>query len=705
MRQMAIVGLSFVTLLTQCTMSETTPQGEPKAKEIPYEMTIHGDTRVDEFYWLRDRENPEVIEYLNAENSYREKIMIGTEALQEHLYHEMVGRIKKDDSSVPYELDGYFYYTRYEGDLEYPLYCRKLGSLEAEEEIMLNVNELAEGHDYYQVSGLSMHPSNQKISFGVDTVSRRIYTIYTKDLITGAIEQVTENECTGGSTWSADGNHLFYTVKDAETLRSDKIKRWDALTGVHEVIFEENDETFSTFVYKTRSKEFIIIGSGSTMSDEYRFIPANDPLAEFQIIQPRERGLEYGVSHFGEHFYIRTNADGATNFKLIKAPVASPSKANWEDVIAHREEVYLESMELFSDYLVLEERSNGLTQLRIQPWGGDAYYLPFEEEVYTAYLGNNPSFDQAHLRYGYTSLTTPGSVIDYDFSTGKKTVQKQQEVVGGYDASEYETKRLWATAADGTKVPVSLVYKKSMLRENGPNPTLLYGYGSYGITIDPSFSTVRLSLLDRGFVYAIAHIRGSQYMGRPWYENGKMFDKKNTFTDFINCAEALIEGGYATPETLMAMGGSAGGLLMGAVVNERPDLFRGVIAAVPFVDVVTTMLDETIPLTTGEFDEWGNPKNEDSYHYMKSYSPYDNVKAQDYPAMLITTGLHDSQVQYWEPAKWIARLRKTRTNPEQPLLMYCNMETGHGGASGRFAALKETAMEYAFFLDLMGIKS
>ena len=705
MRQMAIVGLSFVTLLTQCTMSETTPQGEPKAKEIPYEMTIHGDTRVDEFYWLRDRENPEVIEYLNAENSYREKIMIGTEALQEHLYHEMVGRIKKDDSSVPYELDGYFYYTRYEGDLEYPLYCRKLGSLEAEEEIMLNVNELAEGHDYYQVSGLSMHPSNQKISFGVDTVSRRIYTIYTKDLITGAIDQVTENECTGGSTWSADGNHLFYTVKDAETLRSDKIKRWDALTGVHEVIFEESDETFSTFVYKTRSKEFIIIGSGSTMSDEYRFIPANDPLAEFQIIQPRERGLEYGVSHFGEHFYIRTNADGATNFKLIKAPVASPSKANWEDVIAHREEVYLESMELFLDYLVLEERSNGLTQLRIQPWGGDAYYLPFEEEVYTAYLGNNPSFDQAHLRYGYTSLTTPGSVIDYDFSTGKKTVQKQQEVVGGYDASEYETKRLWATAADGTKVPVSLVYKKSMLRENGPNPTLLYGYGSYGITIDPSFSTVRLSLLDRGFVYAIAHIRGSQYMGRPWYENGKMFDKKNTFTDFINCAEALIEEGYATPETLMAMGGSAGGLLMGAVVNERPDLFRGVIAAVPFVDVVTTMLDETIPLTTGEFDEWGNPKNEDSYHYMKSYSPYDNVKAQDYPAMLITTGLHDSQVQYWEPAKWIARLRKTRTNPEQPLLMYCNMETGHGGASGRFAALKETAMEYAFFLDLMGIKS
>jgi len=705
MRQKAILGLSFVTFLTQCTMTDTVSSGEPRAKEIPHEMTEHGDTRVDEFYWLRERDNPDVIEYLNAENAYREKIMAGTEDLQSRLYDEMVGRIKKDDSSVPYELDGYFYYTRYEGALEYPLYCRKKGSLAAEEEIMLNVNELAEGHEYYQVSGLSMHPSNQKISFGVDTVSRRVYTIYTKDLLTGAIDVVTENECTGGSTWSADGNFLFYTVKDLETLRSNKIKRWDAQTRTHELIFEEKDETFSTFVYKTKSKQYIVIGSGSTMSDEYRFIPADDPLAEFQIIHPRERGLEYGVSHFGEYFYIRTNADGATNFKLVKAPVSSPSKSNWEDVIAHRDEVYFESMELFSNFLVLEERSNGLSHLRIQPWGGEAYYLPFEEEVYTAYLGNNPSFDQGHLRYGYTSLTTPGSVVDYDFTSGEKTIQKQQEVVGGYDASAYETKRLWATANDGTKVPISIVYKKSMLRENGPNPTLLYGYGSYGITIDPSFSSVRLSLLDRGFVYAIAHIRGSQYLGRPWYEDGKMFEKKNTFSDFINCAEALIGEGYATPETLMAMGGSAGGLLIGAVVNERPELFRGVIAAVPFVDVVTTMLDETIPLTTGEFDEWGNPKNEDSYHYMKSYSPYDNVKAQDYPAMLITTGLHDSQVQYWEPAKWMARLRKTRTNPEEPLLMYCNMDTGHGGASGRFAALKETAMEYAFFLDLMGIRS
>ena len=705
MQQKVILGLSFVALMTQCTMNETPNTGEPIAKEAAHEMTIHGDTRNDEYYWMRDRENPEVIDYLNSENAYREQIMKGTEKLQERLYEEIVGRIKKDDSSVPYLLDGYYYYTRFEGEKEYPLYCRKKGSLEAEEEVMLDVNELAAGHSYYQIAGLSIHPNNQKIAFGVDTVSRRIYTIYTKDLVTGAIDIVTENECTGGSTWSADGNYLFYTVKDLETLRSNKIKRWDAQSGTHELIFEEEDETFTCFVYKSKSRKYLMIGSSSTMADEHRFLAADNPTGKFQVIQPRERGFEYSTSHFGDHFYIRTNADEATNFKLMKAPVEAPSKENWTDVLPHDENVLFTDMELFEDYLVTEERSNGLVRIRIQPWGGEAYYLPFEEETYTAYVGNNPSFDQKHLRYGYTSLTTPGSVIDYDFATGEKTIRKEQEVLGGYDKSKYETKRIWATADDGKKVAMSIVYRKDLIREDGPNPTLLYGYGSYGYTIDPSFSTVRLSLLDRGFVYAIAHIRGSQYMGRPWYEDGKMFNKINTFTDFIACGDALVEQGYATSETLMAMGGSAGGLLMGAVVNMRPDLFRGVIAAVPFVDVVTTMLDESIPLTTGEFDEWGNPKNKDSYDYMLSYSPYDQVKAQDYPALLITTGLHDSQVQYWEPAKWIARIRKMRTNKDEVLLMYCNMETGHGGASGRFEALKETAMEYAFFLDLMGIKS
>ena len=705
MRQKVIIGLSFVAFMTQCTMKETPNTGEPIAKEVAHEMTIHGDTRNDEYYWMRDRDNPEVIDYLNAENAYREKIMKGTENLQDRLYDEIVGRIKKDDSSVPYLLDGYYYYTRFEGDKEYPLYCRKKGSLEAEEEVMLNVNDMAEGHAYYQVAGLSIHPNKQKIAFGEDTVSRRIYTIYTKDLITGEITQVTEGECTGGSTWSADGNYLFYTVKDLETLRSNTIKRWSAVDNSTKTIFVEEDETFSCFVYKSRSRKYLMIGSSSTMSDEHRFLAADNPTGEFSIIQPRERGLEYSTSHFGDDFYIRTNADGATNFKLMKAPVEAPSKENWTDVLPHDENVLFSDMELFEDYLVTEERSNGLVRIRIQPWGGEAYYLPFEEETYTAYVGNNPSFNQKHLRYGYTSLTTPGSVIDYDFATGEKTVRKEQEVLGGYDKSKYETKRIWATADDGKKVAMSIVYRKDLIREDGPNPTLLYGYGSYGYTIDPSFSTVRLSLLDRGFVYAIAHIRGSQYMGRPWYEDGKMFNKINTFTDFIACGDALVEQGYATPKTLMAMGGSAGGLLMGAVVNMRPDLFRGVIAAVPFVDVVTTMLDESIPLTTGEFDEWGNPKNKDSYEYMLSYSPYDQVKAQDYPALLITTGLHDSQVQYWEPAKWMARLRKMRTNKDEVLLMYCNMETGHGGASGRFEALKETAMEYAFFLDLMGIKS
>ena len=705
MQQKVILGLSFVVLMTQCTMNETPNTGEPIAKEVAHEMTIHSDTRNDEYYWMRDRENPEVIDYLNQENAYREQIMKGTEKLQGRLYEEIVGRIKKDDSSVPYLLDGYYYYTRYEGDKEYPLYCRKKGSLTAPEEVMLNVNEMAEGHAYYQVSGISIHPNNRKIAFGVDTISRRIYTLYTKDLITGAIDIVSENECSGGSTWSADGNYLFYTIKDLETLRNSVIKRWSVENNVTDIIYKESDETFTCFVYKSKSREYLMIGASSTMSDEIRYLAADNPTGEFKVIQPRERGLEYSTSHFGDSFYIRTNKDGATNFKLMKTPVDAPSKENWVDVLPHDENVLFSDMELFEDYLVTEERSNGLVRIRIQPWGKDAYYLPFEEETYTAYVGNNPSFDQKHLRYGYTSLTTPGSVIDYDFATGEKVIRKEQEVLGGYDKAKYETKRIWATAKDGEKVAMSLVYRKDLIREDGPNPTLLYGYGSYGYTIDPSFSTVRLSMLDRGFVYAIAHIRGSQYLGRPWYEDGKMFNKVNTFTDFIACGDALVEQGYASTETLMAMGGSAGGLLMGAVVNMRPDLFRGVIAAVPFVDVVTTMLDESIPLTTGEFDEWGNPKNKDSYEYMLSYSPYDQVKAQDYPALLITTGLHDSQVQYWEPAKWIARLRKMRTNKDQVLLMYCNMDTGHGGASGRFEALKETAMEYAFFLDLMGIKS
>lgn len=688
-----------------CQNQQTSMLKEPDAKQVPVELEKHGDVRVDNYYWLNQRDSPEVIDYLNEENAYREEVMKETEGLQKKLYEEMVGRIKQDDSSVPYELDGFFYYTRYQEGDQYPLYCRKKGSLDAEEEIMLNVNELAEGYSYYQVSGISVRPDSKMIAFGVDTVSRRIYTIHFKDLETGEILKESVPNTSGSSTWAEDNKTVFYCSKDRQTLRQDRVHKHRLGTdyGLDEEVYYESDDTFTTYVYKTKSKKYIVIGSASTMTNEYRYIPSGQPDAEFEIVQPRVRGLEYGVAHFGDHWYIRTNHNGATNFKLVKAPIGNSGTDQWTDVIPHREEVLLENIEIFSDYLVLDERNNGLNQLRIMTWdGSDDHYMQFEEETYTSWIGNNPQFDTKTLRFGYSSLTTPSSVMEYDMDTRERTVLKEQEVVGGYDKTLYQSERVWATADDGTQVPVSLVYRKDLKSDKG-NPLLLYGYGSYGYTIDPSFSSTRLSLLDRGFIFAIAHVRGGQYLGRPWYEDGKLLNKRNTFTDFIACGDHLVENGYTRSSEMYAMGGSAGGLLMGAVVNLRPDLFNGVIAAVPFVDVMTTMLDETIPLTTGEYDEWGNPNEKEYYDYMLSYSPYDQVKEQDYPAMLITTGLHDSQVQYWEPAKWIAKLRDMRTNPERPLLMYCNMDTGHGGASGRFEAYKETAMEYAFFLDLQGL--
>lgn len=679
---------------------------EPDVKQIPTQLEKHGDVRVDEYYWLNNREDKEVIAYLESENAYRENIMKGTEDLQKTLYDEMVGRIKQDDSSVPYLMDGYYYYSRYEEGSQYPLYCRKKESLEAPEEIMLNVNELAEGHSYYQVSGISVRPDSKMIAFGVDTLSRRIYTIHFKDLETGEILEEHIPNTSGSSTWAEDNKTLFYASKDMQTLRQDRIHKHVLGTdaGVDAEVYYEADDTYVTYVYKTRSKKYIVIGSGSTLSNEFRTIPADQPDAEFEVFQERIRGLEYGIAHFEGHWYIRTNHNKAINFKLMRTPVGQTGVDNWVDVIPHREDVLLEGIEIFQDYLVTDERQNGLNRIHIMPWDESAedYYLPFEEETYTAYVGNNPSFDSKWLRYGYSSLTTPSSVLEFNMDTRENKLLKEQEVVGGYNKEEYKAERVWATAEDGTKVPVSLVYRVDMKRESG-NPLLLYGYGSYGYTIDPSFSASRLSLLDRGFVFAIAHVRGGQYLGRQWYEDGKLLKKRNTFTDFIACGQFLVDEGYTSPQEQYAMGGSAGGLLMGAVVNMRPDLFNGVIAAVPFVDVVTTMLDESIPLTTGEYDEWGNPNDKEYYDYMLSYSPYDQVSAQDYPAMLITTGLHDSQVQYWEPAKWIAKLRDLRTNPERPLLMHCNMETGHSGASGRFEAYVEIAMEYAFFLDLQGI--
>ena len=675
----------------------------PVAAKKPKELTIHGHTRTDDYYWLRERENPEVIAYLEAENAYREEMMKGSAKFQKELFKEIVGRIKQTDESVPYMDNGYFYYVRYEEGKEYPIYCRKKGSLEAGEEIMANVNEMAEGYAYYDVAGISVSPDNRYAVIGIDTVSRRKYTLVIKDLATGTMLDDVIPLTTGGASWANDSKTIFYSRKDDETLRSKAICRHVMGTGVAEdvVVFDETDETFVTFVYKSKSKEYMIIGSGSTLTTEYRVLQADNPAGEFSIIQPRERGLEYSISHFGGHFYIITNLD-ATNFRLMKTPVDRTGKDHWEEVIAHREEVFLEQIEIFRDHLVVAERKEGLNHLRVIRWDdGSEHYVEMGEEVYTAWISTNLDFDSKVLRFGYSSLTTPVSTFDYQLESREKTLLKQQEVVGDFDRANYESRRLHAVADDGTKIPMSIVYRKG-LEMDGNNPTLLYGYGSYGLNEDPSFSSARLSLLDRGFVFALAHVRGSQINGRPWYEDGKLLKKMNTFTDFNDCAEFLIREQYTSSDQLFAQGGSAGGLLMGAIINLQPELYRGVIAQVPYVDAVTTMLDDEIPLTTGEYDEWGDPNEEEYYWYMLSYSPYDQVEAKAYPNLLVTTGLHDSQVQFWEPAKWVAKLRDLKTD-DNLLLMYCNMDTGHGGASGRFEQYKETAMEYVFLLNLAGI--
>jgi oligopeptidase B len=699
---LACPGLLTVISLQSC--NRTDQMEPPIAEKRPVELTMHGDTRVDPYYWLRERDNPEVIAYLEAENAYREAVMKPSAHLQEKLFQEMVGRIKQEDESVPYRDNGYYYYTRYEEGREYPIYCRKKGSLDAAEEIMANVNEMAEGHEYYQVAGISVSPDNRYAAMGIDTVSRRKYTIYIRDLETGEMLSDEIPVTTGRASWANDSKTLFYTKKDDETLRSSAIFRHKLGTDTSGdvPVYEETDETFSTYVTKSKSKKYMIIGNSSTLTSEYRVLPADTPEGEFSVIQPRERGLEYSVQHFGDHFYILTNLD-AVNFRLMKTPVDRTGKEYWQEVIGHREDVFLEGIEIFRDYLVVEERKEGLNQLRVIRWDdGSAHYVDMGEEVYTAGISVNPEFDTELLRYSYSSLTTPVSTFDYHMGTREKTLLKQQEVLGDFDPANYQARRLYATAGDGKKIPMSVVYRKG-LELNGKNPTLLYGYGSYGITMDPGFNSSRLSLLDRGFVFAMAHVRGSQVYGRPWYEDGKLLHKMNTFTDFNDCAEYLIDAKYTGPEHLYAMGGSAGGLLIGAVINLRPELYKGVIAAVPFVDMVTTMLDEDIPLTTGEYDEWGNPNEEQYYRYMLGYSPYDNVEAEAYPNILVTTGLHDSQVQYWEPAKWVAKLRDMKTD-HNLLLLYCNMDTGHGGASGRFERYRETAMEYTFLLKLAGIR-
>lgn len=679
---------------------------QPVAKIIPHTLEKHGHVRTDNYYWLNERENPEVIDYLNQENEYYRQSTAHTKEFQKDLFEEMKARIKEDDESVPYFYNGYFYITRFEKGKDYPIHSRKKGSLDAKEEILFDCNELAKGHAYFNLAGLSISEDNTMAAFGIDTVSRRQYTIQVKDLVSGEILPAKLENTTGGSTWASDNKTLFYSRKDQVTLRADKIYKHKIGTAAakDKLVYFEKDDTFDVAVYKSKSKKYLIINSSSTMTTEYQTLLSATPDAKFKVFQKRTRGLEYSISHYGDAFYILTNKDKATNFKLMTTHESATTKDNWVDMIPHNEEILLEDIDIFRDYLVVTERFNGLNRILIKPWnGGRDYFLPFESETYMAYTTTNLDFDTEILRYSYQSLATPASVIDFNMKTKEKTVLKEQEVLGGqFDKNNYTEERIWATAQDGTKVPVSMVYRKG-IKKDGKNPLLLYAYGSYGVTMDCHFSSVRLSLLDRGFIYAIAHIRGGEDLGREWYENGKLLKKKNTFTDFIDCSQFVIDEKYTATAHLYAEGGSAGGLLMGAIINLAPSLYNGVIAQVPFVDVVTTMLDDTIPLTTGEYDEWGNPNVKKYYKYMLSYSPYDNVVAQAYPNLYISTGLHDSQVQYWEPAKWVAKLRILKTNNNQ-LYLDTNMDAGHGGASGRFEAIKEIAKEFSFLLDLEGIK-
>lgn len=674
----------------------------PKAKKKHKNLEKHGDVRIDPYYWMNEREDLAVLDYLKAENKYCDFVMKDTEDFQELLFEEMKARYKKDDESLPYFFNGYWYIVRFEDKKEYPIFCRKKESLENPEEIMMDVNILADGHEFFEVGSMSVSPNNKIASFSTDDLGRRIYAINFKNLESGEILQDQIPNTTGKAVWANDNRHIFYTRKD-KNLRAFQVFMHQLGTDSSQdiLVFHEKDDTFDVNVFKTKSLEYIFIASSSTVSDEHRFIPADNVLAEWKIIQPRTENLEYSVEHYEDEFYIITNADSSTNFKLVKTKVENCGIENWKDLIPARKEVLLEGFEIFRNFLVLEEREKGLLQIRIiENKSGKEHYLEFTDPTYTAYIGLNLEFDTELLRYGYTSLTVPSSTFEYNMKDRSTKLMKQQEVLGGkFFHQNYISERMWANSRDGeSKIPVSLVYHKNT-KKSANTPLLLYGYGSYGHTVDASFSNVRLSLLDRGFIYAIAHIRGGEYLGRDWYEEGKMLFKKNTFFDFIDAAKFLISENCTSSKHLYAMGGSAGGLLVGAVINYEPELFNGIVAQVPFVDVVTTMLDETIPLTTGEYDEWGNPENLEYYSYMKSYSPYDNVEAKNYPNILITTGLHDSQVQYWEPAKWTAKLRDLKTD-SNILIFKTDMSSGHGGASGRFESLKEDALEFAFLLKL-----
>ena len=686
----------------------TKAQDAPSAEKHPYKLKKFRDVRIDDYYWLNDYwldgpRKQEVLDYLTAENDYASRVLSPTQKLQDELYHEFLGRIKQTDESVPYFKNGYWYVTKTEEGKEYPIIIRRKGKVDAKDEILLDVNQMADGFDYYQLGMYAISPDNKLMAYGVDTLSRRLYTIYFKDLTTGKVLKESISNTTGNLEWAQDSKTVFYGTKDTGTLRDDKIWRYQlGKKNSKTLIYEEKDETYEVSIEKTKSERFIQIVSESTLSSETRYIHSDKPFEAFKIFLPREKNHLYTVTDYGGNFYILTNWK-ANNFRLMKSEIdKSHAKKNWKEVIPNRENVLLDDVDIFSKYLVLTEESDANAHIRVIPWTQPQleYYIPFNADAYVAGLGYNPEFNTDSIHIYYQSMITPSTQYLFDMNTKERTVLKKQDVLGGYDESQYETKRLWAKAQDGTLIPISVVYKKGFPKD-GKQPLLLYGYGAYGITMDAGFSISRISLLDRGFAYAIAHVRGGEEMGRQWYEHGKMFEKINTFTDFIDCAQYLIDEGFTSPNHLYANGGSAGGLLMGAIVNMRPDLWHGVVSDVPFVDVLTTMLDVSIPLTTGEYDEWGNPNKKKSYFYIKSYSPYDNIKAQDYPNLMINTGLHDSQVQYFEPAKYVAKLRDLKTD-NHILIMNCDMSAGHGGKSGRFQQLKEVAREFAFYLYLEG---
>ena len=677
----------------------------PKAEKIPVSFKKFNDIRIDDYYWLKERDNPEVIDYLERENDYYDKMTSHTLDLQDKLFNEIKNKIKEDDESVPYFLNGYWYKTKYEEGLGYPIYTRYKDSLSNKEEILFNCNELAEKHDYFNLSNFQISPDNKIVAYSIDTVSRRLYTIQFKNLETGEIYNDKIINSSGSFAWANDNSTLFYTNRDVNTLRNDKIFKHKLGTDYEndELIYFENDETFYTNVSKSKSKKYIIISSYSTLTSEFQFLPADSINKDFKLFNKRKRGVEYSINHYDDHFFIITNKDNAYNYKLMKTEINKTSSENWTDVIEHRKNILIEGIDIFKDHLVVSERVNGLNRINIKKWDdSENYFLNFDNETFSANTTTNLDFDSKKLRYAYNSLNEPYSVVEFDMTTKEKIILKQHEVLDKkFNKNNYVTERIWADSKDGNQIPISLIYKKG-IKKDGSNPLLLYGYGSYGNTIDPSFSISRLSLLDRGFIYAIAHVRGSEYLGRDWYEQGKLLNKKNSFNDFVDTTKFLISKGYTSSKHCYAYGGSAGGLLMGAVLNIAPELYNGVIAAVPFVDVITTMLDETIPLTTSEYDEWGNPNQKQYYNYMMSYSPYDNVSKVNYPNLLVTTGLHDSQVQYWEPAKWVAKLRDYKLDKNY-LFLNTNMETGHGGSSGRFEAIKDLAKEYAFILDLENI--